>query len=99
MGLKRDVGLPPHLFHSNLRQVTLVICLFIYITVATSVKVDKPSKEKTAIENLSPRSRENIEEIVPDEWDLKMLKDIETDPDCHEFIPREELLKELGISL
>lgn len=51
------------------------------------------------IENLSPRSWENIEEIVPDEWDLKMLKDIETDPDCHEFIPQEELLKELGISL
>lgn len=61
--------------------------------------VDKYSKEKTVIENLSPRSWTNIEEIVPDEWDLKMLKDIETDPDCHEFIPQEELLKELGISL
>ncbi len=45
------------------------------------------------------RAWANIEEIDPDEWDLKMLKDIETDPDCHEFIPQEELLKELGISL
>lgn len=89
----------PTYFIQTYRQVTSVICLFIYITVATSVKVDKPSKEKTVIENLSPRSWENIENIVPDEWDLKMLKDIETDPDCHEFIPQEELLKELGISL
>lgn len=89
----------PTYFIQTYRQVTSVICLFIYITVATSVKVDKPSKEKIVIENLSPRSWENIEEIVPDEWNLKMLKDIETDPHCHEFIPQEELLKEFGISL
>lgn len=51
------------------------------------------------IENLSPRSWDNIEEVAPDEWDLKMLKDIETNPDCHEFISQEELMGELGISL
>lgn len=51
------------------------------------------------IENLSPRSWENIEEVVPDEWDLNMLKDIETNPDCHEFISQEDLMGELGISL
>lgn len=51
------------------------------------------------IENLSPRSWDNIEEVTPDELDLKMLKDIETDPDCQEFIPQEELIQELGISL
>lgn len=27
----------------------------------------------------------NIEEVEPDEWDLKMLKDIKNDPDCLSF--------------
>ena len=47
------------------------------------------------IKNLSPRSWDDIEEVSPDEWDLKMLNDIENNPDCHEFISEEELLKEL----
>ena len=38
-----------------------------------------------------------IEEITPDEWDLKMLDDINSNPDCREFISQEELLKELGL--
>lgn len=49
------------------------------------------------IENLSPRSWDNIKEVSPDEWDLKMLKDIESDSDCHEFISQKELLKDLGV--
>lgn len=49
------------------------------------------------IENLSPRSWDNIKEVSPDEWDSKMLKDIESNSDCHEFISQEELLKELGM--
>ena len=51
------------------------------------------------IENLSPRSWDNIEEVTPDEWDLKMLKDIETNPDCHEFISQETLLEKLNLTL
>lgn len=51
------------------------------------------------IHNLSPRSWEDIEEVSPDDWDLKMLEDIEKNPDCHKFISQEELLKELGITL
>ncbi|MCD8089126.1 MAG: hypothetical protein LUD81_00600 [Clostridiales bacterium] len=35
---------------------------------------------------------DDIEEVVPDEWDLKMLSDIENDPDCKEFVSEEELL-------
>ena len=50
-------------------------------------------------ENLSPKSWEDIEEVTPDEWDLKMLDDIDKDPDCHEFISRDELLKELDFTL
>lgn len=49
--------------------------------------------------NLSPRSWEDIKEVAPDEWDLKMLNDIANDPDCHEFITQEELLKELNLDL
>ena len=39
----------------------------------------------------------NIEEVEPDEVDLMMLKEIENNPDCHEFISQEELLKELNL--
>ncbi len=38
-------------------------------------------------------------EEEPDEFDLQMLKEIENDPDCHEFIPAEEVYKELGINI
>lgn len=51
------------------------------------------------IENLSPKSWEDIEEVTPDEWDLKMLDDIDKYPDCHEFISQDELLKELDLTL
>lgn len=40
-----------------------------------------------------------IEEVSPDEWDLKMLADIERNPDCQEFISQEELLKNLDFTL
>lgn len=51
------------------------------------------------IENFSPRSWSDIEEVSPDEWDLKMLKDIDKNPDCHEFVSQDELLKELNLTL
>lgn len=31
-------------------------------------------------------SWEDIEEIEPDEWDIKMLEDIENNPECREFV-------------
>ena len=54
---------------------------------------------KFVAENLSPRSWEDIEEVTPDEWYLKMLNDIANDPDCHEFTTQEELLKEPNLNL
>ena len=51
------------------------------------------------IENLSPRSWDDIEEVSPDEIDLKMLEDIDKNPDCHEFVSQDELLKELNLTL
>lgn len=40
--------------------------------------------------NFSP-SWDDIEEIEPDEFDLQMLKAIESDPECHDFIPENEI--------
>jgi len=45
---------------------------------------------------ISSKNWEGIEEAEPDEIDLLMLKEIESDPDCHEFISSDELMKELG---
>ena len=40
---------------------------------------------------------ENIEEVEPDEFDLMMLEEVRNNPECHEFISQEDLMKELGI--
>ncbi len=45
------------------------------------------------------RSWEDIPETVPDEIDLQMIKEMEEDPDCHEFVSEEEALKALGIKI
>ena len=46
---------------------------------------------------ISPKTWEDIEDVEPDEFDLAMLKEIEENPECHEFISQEEVLKELGL--
>ena len=38
-----------------------------------------------------------IPEEEPDEFDLYMLNQIDSDSDCHEFVDSEELKRELGI--
>mgnify|MGYP004501339793 CR=1 FL=1 len=40
---------------------------------------------------------ENIEEVAPDDWDLKMLDDISKSSDCKEFLSSKDALKELGL--
>ena len=42
-------------------------------------------------------SWDDIEEEEPDEWDLEMLKEIETNPECKIFISENELLAKLNI--
>lgn len=49
------------------------------------------------LSHFSPHSWDNIEEVEPDEWDLKMLEEIKSNPECHEFVPAEEVMKELGL--
>ena len=52
---------------------------------------------KFVLDNLPSRSWETIEEVLPDEWDLEMLNDIDNNPECHEFISQEDVIKELGL--
>ena len=40
---------------------------------------------------------EPIEEVTPDEWDLKMLHDAASNPDCNEFVSSDTAMKELGL--
>ena len=46
-----------------------------------------------------PDTFADIEKVEPDETDLIMLKEIENNPDCHEFISQEELMKELNMKV
>lgn len=68
---------------------------------AVTVMDDSDAKKlwDFVVENLTSRSWDDIEEISPDEWDLKMLDDINKNPDCHEFISQDDLLKELNLTL
>ena len=50
------------------------------------------------ITNFPKRSSwDDIDTVVPDEWDLKMLENAKKDPDCKEFVSSEEAVKELGL--
>ena len=43
-------------------------------------------------------SREDIEEVSPDEWDLAMLNEIKNTPEEQQsYITQEQLLAELGL--
>ena len=53
----------------------------------------------TINDQFQDRSWENIEEVTPDEWDLKMLNEIKEDPDCHKFISSSEAMKQLGLDI
>ncbi len=50
---------------------------------------------KIIIDNFS--GWEKVEEIEPDETDMTMLKEIETNPDCKSFVSSEEAMKMLGL--
>lgn len=44
----------------------------------------------------SSSSWETVEEVEPDEMDLQMLREIQTDPDCTTFAPDAEAKAVLG---
>ena len=64
---------------------------------AVTVMSDKDANAlwKIILNNFSPW--EDIEEITPDEIDTEMLKDIQSNPDCHSFVSQEEVMRELGL--
>lgn len=49
------------------------------------------------VTNFPKKSWNDIDEVAPDEWDLQMLHDAETNPDCKEFVSAETAMKELGL--
>lgn len=49
------------------------------------------------VANFPKRAWDDIETVTPDKWDEQMLANIEADPDCKEFISKEEAMKELGL--
>ena len=53
---------------------------------------------KKEVENLSPKSWEDIEEVTPDEWDLEMIERAKMVNDGH-GVPIETLASELGVKL
>ena len=48
------------------------------------------------VRNLYDDQWADIEEVDPDEIDLKMIRDIESDPDCHTIATAEEVQEALG---
>ena len=40
---------------------------------------------------------DDIEDVEPDEFDAKMLAEIDADPDCNEYISEDEALKMLDL--
>lgn len=59
----------------------------------------KTDNLKLIMTNFSKRTWDDIETVVPDEWDLKMVHDAKNNPDCKEFISSEDAMKELGINI
>lgn len=41
---------------------------------------------------------ESIKEDKPDDWDIRMLNEIEANSECHEFVSEENAMKELELS-
>lgn len=57
---------------------------------------DTPTKKHivNAINSLpSGDEWDNIEVTTPDEWDMEMLREIQDDPDCHQFVASDEVMK------
>jgi hypothetical protein len=47
--------------------------------------------------NFAKKSWDSIPEELPDNIDMQMLKDIQNDPECKEFISAKDAMKELGL--
>jgi len=52
----------------------------------------------TDVFTVSDKKWTGIREVAPDNFDLAMIEEIKTNPDCQTFIPAEDVWKELGIT-
>lgn len=55
------------------------------ISAITVMSDDEANKLWNVILKKYNQNWENIEEVDPDEWDLKMLDEIKKDPECKKF--------------
>lgn len=37
------------------------------------------------LSGFSAKTWDDIEKVEPDDWDLEMLKEIDNDPECHQY--------------
>lgn len=60
---------------------------------AVTVMSDSDAEEfwKIILNKYNPVTWDDIEEVEPDEIDLRMLKAIEEDPECHEFVKENDI--------
>lgn len=61
------------------------------ISAVTIMNDSDAEKFWNIILNTFTPSWDSIEDVEPDEYDLQMLKAIESDPECHEFTPENEI--------
>ena len=66
---------------------------------AVSIMDEDAAKEvwNFIIDYIPKHTWSDIEEVEPDEWDKAMITDIQTNPDCKEFVSEAEALKELEL--
>ncbi|MBU5478060.1 hypothetical protein KQI69_02470 [Eubacterium sp. MSJ-13] len=66
---------------------------------AVSIMDEDAAKEvwNFIIDYIPKHTWSDIKEVEPDDWDKSMIKEIETDPDCKEFVSEADALKELGL--
>ena len=65
-----------------------------WLNAARMFNIPIPSENHYVI---SPKSWDNIETVEPDKTDLRMLREIESNPNCHEFVSSSEAMQELGL--
>lgn len=60
---------------------------------AVTVMSDSDAEEfwEIILNKFAPATWDDIEEETPDEFDLQMLKEIDNNPECHEFVKESDI--------
>mgnify|MGYP003303411594 CR=1 FL=1 len=67
---------------------------------AVTIMTDQDAEKiwQVILDTFKQKEWVSIPEEHPDEIDLAMLADIQSNPDCHTFVTSEDAMKELGLS-